>query len=329
MKRFILAVLAILALAAPALAGGGRSGHWSGWSRRAWRRTDAPGLLWAFDPKIATMGATPLASGTTPPALTLSGTLTTPYGLRVEITTGGARGTALFRISLNNGTSFVASSQTTAATYTVTGTSVVLNFPTGTYATDNVYQATIATWPDMLGHGLNLTQATASKQPLYLAAGGPGGTPALQFDGVDDAMNTALDSTRSQPAQVWMVTKWSGAATGTIFDGFNVNHMRFYRDTSTRLNLLAGFNISGTGDPSNFHYYQLDLNNTSSQAKADNAQIMSGTAGANTPDGVTIGQLPTSSSTACIIESVVVFNALANSTDAAAIVAAIKAETGL
>lgn len=81
-------------------------------------------------------------AGTSPPDLTLSGTPTNTFSLRVEITTGGARGTAKFRYSLNGGKTWIKSNITTAATYVMPGTGTTLNFATGTYVTDNVYTAT-------------------------------------------------------------------------------------------------------------------------------------------------------------------------------------------
>lgn len=143
-----------------------RSGTWGGYDPSF----DPAALfdLWSLDPTRATLGATLLASGTSPPVVTLTGTLTTPYGLRVEIQTTGALGVATFRASLNNGTSYVASGVVTAATYTVPGTSVVLNFPAGTYANDNIYQATVERVRDGARSPLgDPVQLTAAGQPFF------------------------------------------------------------------------------------------------------------------------------------------------------------------
>lgn len=82
------------------------------------------------------------SAGTTPPVVTLTvGTLTGYHNLRVEVTTGGARGTAVFRWSIDGGTTWT-SAVTTAATTVLAGTGITLNWATGTdYATDNVYTA--------------------------------------------------------------------------------------------------------------------------------------------------------------------------------------------
>lgn len=78
------------------------------------------------------------ATGTTPPTVTVTGTPTDYYQASVEITTGGTRGTAVLKYSLDGGTTYK-TGITTAATYLIPGTGITLNFATGTYATDNVY----------------------------------------------------------------------------------------------------------------------------------------------------------------------------------------------
>ncbi len=126
--------------------------------------------LWNLDPKNSTLGDTLTASGTTPPAVTLTGSLIVPYGIRVEITTLGALGVAVFRVSLDNGTTWLASGVTTAATYAIAGTAIVLNFAAGTYATDNVYRATVATAVDASPRLIHALQATPANQPFFTAA---------------------------------------------------------------------------------------------------------------------------------------------------------------
>lgn len=83
------------------------------------------------------------SSGTTPPVVTLSGTPAGYFDLVVNITTGGTRGTAVFKFSLDGGLTYPTAQTgiTTAATYLMPGTGVTLNFATGTYNVDNVYVA--------------------------------------------------------------------------------------------------------------------------------------------------------------------------------------------
>lgn len=77
--------------------------------------------------------------GTTPPTLTLSGTLSRPLNLRVECTLLGARGTWTGRYSFDNGVTWTAF--TSAATVALTGSGLTLAIATGSAAVDNVWTA--------------------------------------------------------------------------------------------------------------------------------------------------------------------------------------------
>jgi len=127
------------------------------------------------------------AAGTTPPAVTLTGTpnasaYNTSIGtasIEIDITTGGARGTALFTWKLNGVVQ--QTGQTTAATFALGTTGVTANFPTGTYTNNNVYTAntTVSAWADNTATGANVTQATSTLQPVYVGSGGGGGQPYI------------------------------------------------------------------------------------------------------------------------------------------------------
>jgi hypothetical protein len=82
-----------------------------------------------------------VAAGDTPPTLTLTGTPTGPFSFRLEITTGGSRGTAVFRWSSDGGTTYT-SGVTTGATNVLGSTGVTANWAVGTYSNTNVYTET-------------------------------------------------------------------------------------------------------------------------------------------------------------------------------------------
>lgn len=65
--------------------------------------------------------------------------------------------------------------------------------------------AAVASWPDSSGNGLNLTQATGSKQGLFRASSLINGQPAVQFDGVDDFMSTATSVTANHSDLTYFV----------------------------------------------------------------------------------------------------------------------------
>jgi hypothetical protein len=153
-------------------------------------------LAWYTAATGVTLGATPLATGTTPPAVTIAATdagQPTASALRIEITTGGARGTALFKWSTNDGTTFEATGVATAATVALASANITVTFPVGTYNTDNVYRATISQLNDRQSGAYHMTQPTMANQPVRLGAG-INGHSTIVCDGVDDHMSNAVEN---------------------------------------------------------------------------------------------------------------------------------------
>lgn len=104
----------------------------------------------------STMTASPGATGTTPPTVTLSGTPLGPWKLQINITTGGSsNGTAKFKFSVdggntfsdimtvpNGGGAFVLTDTAIDSLVGVNGkTGVTATFANGTYNSDNVYKS--------------------------------------------------------------------------------------------------------------------------------------------------------------------------------------------
>lgn len=91
------------------------------------------GKTWTIDTTLA-------SSGTTPPAVTVSGlsTLVLPTSLVIRITVPGALGTAQLQYSLDGGLSFTPNIRTAAAV-PLGVSDLAAAFPSATYAADNVY----------------------------------------------------------------------------------------------------------------------------------------------------------------------------------------------
>jgi len=142
------------------------------------------------------MGGTPLASGTTPPAVTLTGSASGNVAFRMEIQTTGALGASTFRYgAANDGTTstWIEQNVPTAATYAAIGAlaGVTINFPAGTYTNDNVYQGTLSAWTDQV-NAKAASQASAGLQPRILIPAI--NHPAFRFDGGNDVITeTTLD----------------------------------------------------------------------------------------------------------------------------------------
>lgn len=121
------------------------------------------------------------SAGTSPPTVTVSitGAVTSNSGSPnytvtsntgpyiVSITTGGARGTAVFKWSKDGGTTY-ATGVTTAATVALGTTGVTVAFDTGTYSTDNVYKFNVAGRDALMIHTAGVYDVTAGAS-FYLA----------------------------------------------------------------------------------------------------------------------------------------------------------------
>jgi len=109
------------------------------------------------------------------------------FAIRIEITTGGARGVAQFRYTMDGGLTWA--SGTTAASFPIPGTGVAIAFPTGIYVTGALPTQDVYRWactPAILFEGLSRSGE------IHAAWFGP------TLDGtVDDApaIQAALDST--------------------------------------------------------------------------------------------------------------------------------------
>jgi len=151
-----------------------------------------------------TYGGTLLASGTTPPVITLTGTLsTTPVPITVSCTVIGALGAWSGTYSFDNGAT--STPFTSAATVPLTGkgTGLTLNIAAGSALSNNVWKATCAGLADQSGNAKHNAQATASAQPVITV--GLNGKPGLLFDGVNDYMANSVGSLLSFPHQVLIV----------------------------------------------------------------------------------------------------------------------------
>lgn len=122
---------------------------------------------------LSAVVVTPPGSGS-PPAITISGTPNDNYSLRVEITLGGAVGTAKFRYSLDaHDDTKVAPTwsqeRVITSTYLMVNSGLTLAFAAGTYVLGHLYNKTDI-WPQVVG--------TAD---LSTVAGVINSDPALDF----------------------------------------------------------------------------------------------------------------------------------------------------
>jgi len=177
-----------------------------------------------------TYGGTPLATGTTPPVGTLSGSLATvPVPLWFKCTTAGPIGGAARFAAYADGLG-VTPFQTNIAP--AAGVPVALAAPcvglshawaAGTAALDNVWKATCAGWADQTANGLNASNVVPATQPVITI--GLNGKPGLLFDGINDVLRHAMIASGTNPLQMIVIGRLLNNASanqcfiGDAFDG--------------------------------------------------------------------------------------------------------------
>jgi len=153
------------------------------------RPTSFPGcVLWLrADTGVTYVMSAVVATGTSPPAVTLTGAPNTTVintnpatpAIEIDITTGGIGSAALFTWKLNGVTQQTGQSAT--STFILGTTGLTVNFPNSTYTDDNVYTSSTnaSAWKDLSGFGNHATQATNANQPIYTIQTHGNGYPSL------------------------------------------------------------------------------------------------------------------------------------------------------
>ena len=128
---------------------------------------------------VASISNSIVATGTAPPDIKLTGTPVGVLNFNIQITTGGARGTAIFKWSSDGGNTFT-TTVTTAATTVLGATGITINWPVGTYTADNVWTTSsthltltglTGMTANSVGHAITLSGAfTAANNGTYRIA---------------------------------------------------------------------------------------------------------------------------------------------------------------
>jgi hypothetical protein len=172
--------------------------------------TSANLIFWGRVPESIQMAVTLTGTGTTPRTVTISSASTLvgrTDGVFIDIQTTGNPGTGTFRISLDNGSTFVASGVTIpsgAGNYSVPTTDYTINFQQSlSYNADNTYFVVANRFLDKLGGyptSLNNYENLGTGAPLtadsraMIIANGSLGAPCLRFDGVNDFYESTTGS---------------------------------------------------------------------------------------------------------------------------------------
>jgi hypothetical protein len=183
--------------------------------------------LWLRADIGVTLGSTLRATGTTPPAVTLSGTAVGQVAPHLEIDSvagGTGLGQATYKWSANGGTSYVATGVLTAAGPTALGTTgYSVAFAAGPYNIDNKWDGTVSGWQDQSGLGNHGIEATPSRQVLF-STNGFGGLSCLDWGVVSNARritvpnvgigaHTVVAAVRGQTGAEYLYVHVTDAAT--------------------------------------------------------------------------------------------------------------------
>jgi hypothetical protein len=192
----------------------------------------------------------------------------------------------------------------------------------------------VSQWNDLSGKNRHLTQATGTKQPLYIASA-IAGKPAVRFDGSDDFLGPVA-FTLNQPETVVLVYKsiviGAASAHDAIADGNATGNMVVLSDNGTHYSIAAGVALTDAELVNNTVYgYTLQIfNGASSFIFVNGTQKATGNAGANNGGGFTLGALPdgTRSTNIEVAEAIVYASAL-GAADRSRLTLYIKARYGL
>lgn len=149
----------------------------------------------------------------------------------------------------------------------------------------------IGSWTDQEGSD-DLTQGTNSDKPT-LKTGQINGNQVLRFDGSSDYMQTTTAESYSQPNNIFIAFEFQSHNTdGTnnyIFDG-NASRESLSNDGSENWTIFAGSSVTSSGGvDNNTHIFSGLYNGSSSTGRIDGSQVLSGDAGSNALNGVTVG----------------------------------------
>ena len=164
----------------------------------------------------------------------------------------------------------------------------------------------VSDWADVSGNGHTLGQTTAASRPTYRASGGPNDRAYLEFDGVDDFIEGAVE--RLQPYHLFLVLRPSrGAVTNgdTILDGAATNAGRLYLSSATQLvatstGLPGESVLTGTVDTADWHLVEVRFNGASSAIVYDGDDEHTGDAGDADTTELILGALGSGSTANCL-----------------------------
>jgi hypothetical protein len=147
----------------------------------------------------------------------------------------------------------------------------------------------VSQWNDFSSQGNNISQATSSKQPLFVA-NVQNGKPVIRFDGSNDMLQrtTYVNGALTQPNTVFYVGKIGGNEDFTFASG-TLGSENSVLTTGSNLTMYAGSIYGADSAVTTLQQYTFLYNTTSSTMRVNGTQTDTGSVGTHTMQGFTVG----------------------------------------
>ena len=147
----------------------------------------------------------------------------------------------------------------------------------------------VSQWNDFSSQGNNISQATSSKQPLFVE-NVQNGRPVIRFDGSNDMLQrtTYVNGALTQPNTVFYVGKIGGNEDFTFASG-TLGSENSVLTTGSNLTMYAGSIYGADNAVTTLQQYTFLYNTTSSTMRVNGSQTDTGSVGTHTMQGFTVG----------------------------------------
>jgi hypothetical protein len=197
-------------------------------------------------------------------------------------------------------------------TFSTTGLVEWLKVDSLTGVSDGV---AVATLTDSSGNGNSVTQATASRQPIY-KTNIVNGKPVLRFTAANSQTMTVATNFAA-PTTVIYVSRMSGTTKGRILSGFANNWLLGYHGgLKTRAYFMGWVNFASAAADANWYIYSATIGGAgiNSTFYENGSSIISNQGGVTGPNGLSlVGSAGTSEFSDADIAEVLVFNSTLSS----------------
>lgn len=152
----------------------------------------------------------------------------------------------------------------------------------------------VGQWQDQATAAVHVAQGTADNKPL-LKLNILNGQPVLRFDGANDVLSSAftVGGVLSQPFTIFAVAKIDDAednAFNVLTDGDDTTNRCFSgKKNNNNWMIHSGVDIEGSAADTSWNIWCMLFHGASSQFWHDGSSEASGDAGADAPDGFSVG----------------------------------------